>query len=173
LRTSKKLGSRISRSEFECNSGIIGAFEYDLAIRPLPIFYATPSSAPWERPLPAYATLYAILSYHIDVVIRSRYKPAGRPSQGRRPFLSDFLPALSHLSSPLDSTWNQLSKTRMTLSPLRNILLMNRSLLTPLPPPLGFSVHISFTFSRTILQCRSKALTRASNFRLLRQEIRT
>jgi hypothetical protein len=53
-------------------------------------------------------------------------------------------------------------------------LLMKRSLFTPLPLlPLGFSVHISFTFSRTMLQCRSKALTRASNLRLLRQEIRT
>jgi hypothetical protein len=44
------------------------------------------------------------------------------------------------------------------------ILLMKRSLFTPLPlPPLGFSVHISFTFSRTMLQCRSKALTRDQN----------
>lgn len=54
------------------------------------------------------------------------------------------------------------------------ILLTNRSLFTPLPLlPLGFSVHISFTFSNTMLQCRSNALTRASSFRLLRQEIRT
>jgi hypothetical protein len=53
-------------------------------------------------------------------------------------------------------------------------LLTNRSLFTPLPLlPLGFSVHISFTFSRTMLQCRSKALTRARSLRLLRQEIRT
>jgi hypothetical protein len=66
----------------------------------------------------------------------------------------------------------QLSRTRMTLSPRRNILLMNRSLLTPLSLPL-FSVHISFTFSSTILQWRSKALTRASSLRLLRQLIRT
>lgn len=51
---------------------------------------------------------------------------------------------------------------------------MNRSLFTPLPVPLfGFSVHISFTFSKTILKCRSKALTRAKSLRLLRQEIRT
>lgn len=54
------------------------------------------------------------------------------------------------------------------------ILLMKRSLLTPLPlAPLGFSVHISLTFSRTMLQCRSKALTRANSLRLFRQEIRT
>lgn len=54
------------------------------------------------------------------------------------------------------------------------ILLTKRSLLTPLPLlPLGFSVHISFTFSNTMLQCRSKALTRANSLRLLRQEIRT
>jgi len=57
------------------------------------------------------------------------------------------------------------------------ILLINRSLLTGLPffPPanLGVSVHISFTFSRTILQCLSKALTRASSLRLLRHEIKT
>lgn len=55
-----------------------------------------------------------------------------------------------------------------------HILLMKRSLLTPFPlPPFGFSVHISFTFSRTMLQCRSKAFTRASSLRLFRQEIRT
>mmetsp|Transcript_34964 Transcript_34964/g.99120 ORF Transcript_34964/g.99120 Transcript_34964/m.99120 type:complete len:239 (-) Transcript_34964:70-786(-) len=71
-----------------------------------------------------------------------------------------------------------LRRTRMTESPRRNILLMNRSLLTgvepflPLPV-LGISVHISFTFSRTMLQCLSKAFTRPSNFRLFLQLIRT
>jgi hypothetical protein len=35
------------------------------------------------------------------------------------------------------------------------------------------SVHISFTFSSTILQCRSNALTRPSSLRLLRQLIST
>ena len=57
------------------------------------------------------------------------------------------------------------------------ILLMNRSLFTGLPffPPdsLGVSVHISLTFSRTMLQCRSKALTRANSLRLFRHEMRT
>lgn len=57
------------------------------------------------------------------------------------------------------------------------ILLMKRSLFVGLPfLPLarrGVSVHISFTFSRTMLQCRSKALTRASSFLLLRHEMRT
>jgi len=67
----------------------------------------------------------------------------------------------------------QLNKTKMTLSPLKNILLMNRSLLTPFAPPLPFSVHISFTFSRTMLQWRSNALTRASSLRLFRHEIST
>lgn len=54
---------------------------------------------------------------------------------------------------------------------------MNLSLLTGLPffPPAvrGISVHISFTFSSTILQCRSKAFTLAKSLRLLRQEIST
>ena len=58
-----------------------------------------------------------------------------------------------------------------------HILLTNLSLLTGLPffPEafLGVSVHISFTFSSTILQCRSNAFTRASNLRLLRHEIKT
>ena len=58
-----------------------------------------------------------------------------------------------------------------------HILLINRSLLTGLPffPALflGVSVHISFTFSNTILQCLSKAFTRARSLRLFRQEIRT
>lgn len=58
-----------------------------------------------------------------------------------------------------------------------HILLINLSLLTGLPffPLLfrGVSVHISLTFSSTILQCLSKALTLASSLRLLRHEIRT
>lgn len=66
----------------------------------------------------------------------------------------------------------------MTESPRRNILLMNLSLFTGraffLPLPVfGTSVHISLTFSRTMLQCRSKARTRPSNFLLFRQLIRT
>ena len=56
-------------------------------------------------------------------------------------------------------------------------MLMNLSLLTGRPflfPDIrGVSVHISFTFSRTMLQCRSKAFTRAKSLRLLRQEMRT
>lgn len=58
-----------------------------------------------------------------------------------------------------------------------HILLINRSLLMGLPffPPAnrGVSVHISLTFSNTMLQCRSKALTRASSLRLLRHDIST
>ena len=61
-----------------------------------------------------------------------------------------------------------LRSTRMTESPRRNILGTNRSRATlarrcppaapPLPPPFfGASVHISLTFSRTMLQCRSNA----------------
>ena len=51
--------------------------------------------------------------------------------------------------------------TRMTESPLKNILEMKRSLLTGLDfflplPVLGTSVHISFTFSSTMLQCLRK-----------------
>jgi hypothetical protein len=40
-------------------------------------------------------------------------------------------------------------------------------------PDFGTSVHISFTFSRTILQCRSNAFTRANILWLFRQFIRT
>ena len=54
---------------------------------------------------------------------------------------------------------------------------MKRSLLTFLPYwPLarrGVSDHISFAFSRIMLQWRSKALTRARILRLFRQEIKT
>lgn len=94
----------------------------------------------------------------------------------------------------------QLSNTKMTESPLRNlnhrvsmttvcriqdwglthapyILLINLSLFTALPffpaDVLGTSVHISLTFSKTMLQCLSKAFTLASSLRLLRHEIRT
>lgn len=78
-----------------------------------------------------------------------------------------------------------------TLSPLRNILLMKRSLLTGfLPLPLGISVHISLTsadkpsvhsvvlrrgiraLSNTRLLCLSNAFTRASNFRPFRRATR-
>ena len=55
--------------------------------------------------------------------------------------------------------------------------LMKRSLLTGLDflatPPLGCSVHISLTFSSTMLQCRSNALTRPSSFLLFLQLIST
>lgn len=40
-------------------------------------------------------------------------------------------------------------------------------------PDLGVSVHISLTFSRTMLQCLSNAFTLASSFLLFRQLIRT
>lgn len=61
-----------------------------------------------------------------------------------------------------------LRSTRMTESPRRNIFGTNLSRATrarrcpfvEAPPPLpalGASVHISLTFSRTMLQCRSKA----------------
>ena len=57
------------------------------------------------------------------------------------------------------------------------ILLMNLSLLTGLPffpvAFLGVSVHISFTFSKTMLQCLSNAFTLARSFLLFRHEIRT
>lgn len=57
------------------------------------------------------------------------------------------------------------------------ILLINRSLFTGRPffpsASRGVSVHISLTFSSTMLQCRSNALTRASSLRLLRIEMRT
>lgn len=60
---------------------------------------------------------------------------------------------------------------------MTHILLMNLSLLTGRPffplASLGVSVHISLTFSRTMLQCRSNAFTRASSFLLFRIEIRT
>lgn len=60
---------------------------------------------------------------------------------------------------------------------MTHILLMNLSLLTGLPflplESLGVSVHISLTFSRTMLQCLSNALTRASSFLLFLIEMRT
>ena len=92
---------------------------------------------------------------------------------------------------------HQLSRTRITESPRKNldkvsnevsfvqrgawatthILLMKRSLFTGRPflpeASRGVSVHISFTFSKTMLQCRSKAFTRARSLRLLRHEINT
>lgn len=57
------------------------------------------------------------------------------------------------------------------------ILLINLSLLTGRPffpsANLGVSVHISLTFSSTMLQCLSKALTRASSLRFERIEMST
>lgn len=69
-------------------------------------------------------------------------------------------------------------RTKITESPLRNILAMNLSLFTGfaffLPfPVFGVSVHISFTFSNTMLQCLSKAFTLARSFLLFLQLMRT
>ena len=55
--------------------------------------------------------------------------------------------------------------------------LMKRSLFTGFDffatPPLGVSVHISLTFSSTMLQCLSNAFTRPSNFLLFLQLMST
>merc|ERR1719387_1119138 len=67
-------------------------------------------------------------------------------------------------------------RTRITESPRKKSLLMKRSLLTGLAfflPPCGISVHISLTFSRTILQCRSNAFTRPKIFLLFLQFTKT
>ena len=60
---------------------------------------------------------------------------------------------------------------------ITHIFEINRSLLTGLPflpfARRGVSVHISLTFSKTMLQWRSKALTRANSLRLLRHEMST
>jgi len=71
-----------------------------------------------------------------------------------------------------------LRSTRITESPRMNILLRKRSLLTVLAfltpfPVFGTSVHSSFTFSSTMLQCLSKAFTRPRSFRLFLQLIST
>lgn len=51
-------------------------------------------------------------------------------------------------------------------------LLIDFAFAFPLPA-LGASVHISLTFSRTILQCLSKALTRPRSLRLFLQLMST
>ena len=66
----------------------------------------------------------------------------------------------------------------MTESPRKNILEMNLSLFTGFAlaapfPVFGTSVQISLTFSSTMLQCLSNALTRAKSFRLFLQLINT
>ena len=60
-----------------------------------------------------------------------------------------------------------------TLSPRRNILPMYLSLCVAAPPFLFVSLHISFTFSSTMLQCRSKAFTLASSLWLFLKLMRT
>eukprot|EP00293_Proteomonas_sulcata_P020145 CAMPEP_0184312064 /NCGR_PEP_ID=MMETSP1049-20130417/46629_1 /TAXON_ID=77928 /ORGANISM="Proteomonas sulcata, Strain CCMP704" /LENGTH=186 /DNA_ID=CAMNT_0026627923 /DNA_START=89 /DNA_END=646 /DNA_ORIENTATION=- len=94
---------------------------------------------------------------------------------GRHPPLPTSIPACSVLILAAHAGF---LSTIMTESPLKNILLMKRSLLMGLPlclpfPVLGASVHISFTFSRTMLQCLSKAFTLASSFLLFLQLIKT
>lgn len=68
-------------------------------------------------------------------------------------------------------------KTRITLSPRKNIFATYLSLLTGFaffPFPLfGVSVHISLQFSKTMLQWRSNARTLANIFLLFRQLINT
>jgi len=75
------------------------------------------------------------------------------------------------------STYPECLSTKTTLSPLKNIFEIYRSLLIVLPffpcEFRGVSFHISRTLIRTMLLCRSNALTRASNLRLFRSEMRT
>lgn len=87
---------------------------------------------------------------------------------------------LKNLKLAVSSSLNEYRTQRREGGRFRiptHILLMNRSLFRGLPfLPLaarGVSVHISLTFSSTMLQCRSNALTRASSLRLLRHEMRT
>jgi len=72
---------------------------------------------------------------------------------------------------------NGFLRTRITESPRKNIFAMYLSLLIGfafLPfPVFGISYHISLTFSNTMLQCLSKALTRPKSFLLFRQLMRT
>ena len=89
-----------------------------------------------------------------------------------------FFCCLDDINQCFASVANGFFNTSITLSPRRNIFDIKRSLLTGLafflPLPLfGTSVHISFTFSSTILQWRSNAFTRPSSLRLLRQLINT
>ena len=93
-------------------------------------------------------------------------------------------PRLHHEATSIAHHWFHFDwvakgflKTRMTESPRKNILAMYLSLLTgfdflPLPA-LGVSVHISLTFSNTILQWRSKAFTLPKSFLLFLQLMRT
>ena len=68
-------------------------------------------------------------------------------------------------------------KTNITESPLKNILPIVLSRFTGLAflPlfPLGISVHISTTYSKTIFMWRSKALTLAKSFLLFLKEMAT
>ena len=85
---------------------------------------------------------------------------------------------LSFSFSPLHRCYLGFRRTRMTESPRRNILLMNLSLFCGVEPffpfpDFGISVHISLTFSRTMLQCRSKALMCARSLRLFLRLIST
>jgi len=72
--------------------------------------------------------------------------------------------------------WGFLS-TKITESPLKKSFVMYRSFFMGLDffpwDPLGTSVHISKTFSRTMFMWRSNALTLARILRLLRRAMST
>lgn len=81
----------------------------------------------------------------------------------------------NYLAAAVDSGF---LRTRITESPRKNILEINLSLFTGFTfffpfPVRGTSVHISLTFSRTMLQCLSNAFTRPNNFLLFRQLMST
>ncbi len=89
---------------------------------------------------------------------------------------NDWISSQKHLTyeSVLQS-FNAYLNMRLTEADKKNrkmTLLMGFAFAFPFPV-FGASVHISFTFSRTILQWRSNAFTRAKSFRLLRQLINT
>jgi hypothetical protein len=113
-------------------------------------------------------------------VYNSNRKDCHDPSVVKRPIKSLTEKHQNDRISPQEPVKKVSHSPKYYFNPRSNfthILLINRSLLTGLPflPALvlGVSVHISFTFSSTILQCLSNAFTRASSFRLLRHDMRT
>lgn len=121
-------------------------------------------------------------SYQFQIVLIPHGQDVGRTSRsGVAAHMSDKKPlnwaeqeSRNHLAGTYSPPLITVSTSDSSRQKNTYILLTKRSLFTPFPLfPLGFSVHISLTFSSTMLQWRSNALTRARSLRLFRQEIKT
>merc|ERR1711909_105975 len=136
------------------------------------------SQLPWQRSYQGNKSRYRCNTNSIDLQQVRRFTNQSIVSPECKRYYLEHVVYYLCIVFPYYLFCSGFLSTRITESPRRNILEMYLSLFTGLDfffpfPVLGTSVHISFTFSRTMLQCLSKALTLPSSFLLFLQLMRT